>query len=74
MNTRKQIEISQRTNGCSQAARPGRGLKVRTAVHGGRIAANHSQGLKVVGGLRIRSAVRGGRISANHNQLLRASA
>ena len=73
MNARNEIETSQKTNGCSQAARPARGLKVRTAVSGGRISANHNQALRAARGLKVRTAVCGGRIAANHNQALRAA-
>lgn len=79
MNARKQIETRRRTNGCGQATRPealkaARGLEVRSAVRGGRIAANHNRSLAAVRGLRVRTAVAGGRLATNHSRSLRASA
>jgi hypothetical protein len=52
----------------------GSGVKIRSGLKGGRIAANHTHaGLKVAGGkagsgVKIRSGLKGGRIAANHTR------
>jgi hypothetical protein len=42
-------------------------VKLRTNVKAGKLAANHSQGL------RVRTTVRAGKLAATHNQVLRSA-